>query len=414
MRILEVTQAYFPFEERGGPAFKVRAIARALGDLGHHVTVLTADLGFGPREILAAKVVGDIQGWRTELDGAEVIYCRTRLHHRNLTVNPGVLTFCRRRLNEFDIVHIYGIYDLLGPAVAHHCRRLGIPYLVEPMGMFRPIVRSIRLKRFYHFLFGRKLLRGARVLVATSAQEQEELIAGGLPKEKIVIRRNGVSIPESLPAPGTFRRKWGIASAAQVVLFLGRISSKKAPDVLLRAFAAYCNRKEPQRPAILVIAGPDEDAAYRRQLESLVVQLKLSDRVLFTGPLYEDAKWAAFRDADIFVLPSQNENFGNTVAEAVACGTPVIVTDQCGVAPLVDLRAGVVVPFDGAALEEALALLLQDDALREKLRAGCSEVASRLSWHEPIEAMERLYLDILRENQGDQHLPLRQSGVISR
>jgi len=251
-------------------------------------------------------------------------------------------------------------------------------------------------------------------LVATSAQEQEELIAGGLRKDKTVIRRNGVSIPERLPAPGTFRQKWGIASEAKVVLFLGRINPKKAPDLLLRAFAAYCDRSDTSNRAILVLAGPDDDPGYRRQLESLVVQLNLSGRVLFTGPLYDGAKWAAFRDADIFVLPSQNENFGNTVAEAVACGTPVIVTDRCGVAPLIDRRAGVVVPFDGAALQQALARLLQDEALRETLRAGCREVASHLSWQEPIKTMERLYLDIIRENQSGRHLPVRQPGVMSR
>ena len=72
---------------------------------------------------------------------------------------------------------------------------------------------------------------------------------------------------------------------------------------------------------------------------------------MFTGPLYGDAKWAAYRDADLFVLPSQNENFGNTAAEAVACGTPVLVTDRCGIAPIVDRRAGVVVRVTGAVAD---------------------------------------------------------------
>src|SRR5208283_4230826 len=114
MRILNVTQAYFPFLNRGGPATKVRAISRALAREGNQVTVLTADLGFGPREIAAAGVVDDPQGWRTNLDGGEVIYFRTRGHYRSLTVNPGVLKLCRRRLKDFDIVHIYGLNDTAG------------------------------------------------------------------------------------------------------------------------------------------------------------------------------------------------------------------------------------------------------------------------------------------------------------
>ena len=115
MRILKVTQAYYPFNARGGPATKVRSIARALKERGNDVVVLTADLGFGPKEIAAAGVVADPYGWRTDLDGVETIYFSTRFHYRNLTINPGVLRFCRRRIMEFDIVHIYGLYDTLGP-----------------------------------------------------------------------------------------------------------------------------------------------------------------------------------------------------------------------------------------------------------------------------------------------------------
>lgn len=123
MRILNVTQSYYPFLDKGGPATKVRAIARELMRKGNLVTVLTADLGFGPQEIAAAKVVHGPGGWRTDLDGAEVIYFGTRGHYRNLTLNPGVLGFCRGRLREFEIVHIYGLYDVLGPTVASYCRR---------------------------------------------------------------------------------------------------------------------------------------------------------------------------------------------------------------------------------------------------------------------------------------------------
>src|SRR5713101_3991449 len=117
MRVLQVTQAYYPFQDRGGPAFKVRSIARSLVEQGNEVTVLTADLGFRPCEILSAAVVHNTRGWSSDLDGVDVIYLTTRCCYRSLTVNPGVIGFCRRRLPEFDIVHVYGLYDFLGPAV---------------------------------------------------------------------------------------------------------------------------------------------------------------------------------------------------------------------------------------------------------------------------------------------------------
>jgi glycosyltransferase involved in cell wall biosynthesis len=180
-----------------------------------------------------------------------------------------------------------------------------------------------------------------------------------------------------------------------VVLFLGRLVAKKSPDLLMRAFA-HSVGSSAFPDAMLVIAGADEGDGYRRELESLSVRLNLTDRVLFTGPLYDEAKWEAYRDADVFVLPSQHENFGNAAGEAVACGTPVIVTDRCGIAPLVDGRAGLIVAYDVDALQHSLHQLLRDVVLRDRLCGGCAEVARHLSWEQPIAEMEALYSGLLK------------------
>ena len=129
-------------------------------------------------------------------------------------------------------------------------------------------------------------------------------------------------------------------------------------------------------------------------------QKGLGDRVLFTGPLYGEVKWAAYRDADVFVLPSQNENFGNTAGEAVACGTPVLVTDRCGIAPIVEKRAGLVVPHDCAALEAGLSRILDDPALAAQLHEGCKDVANVLGWAEPLAQMENIYRELISERRG--------------
>jgi glycosyltransferase involved in cell wall biosynthesis len=319
----------------------------------------------------------------------EALYLQPRSIYRALTWNPAVHSFSRQQVSSFDLVHVYGLYDLLAPPVTSVCRKLGIPYIVEPIGMFRPIVRSLALKRVYQRLFGETLIRGAQRVVATSVQEQNELIEGGVTPEKIVIRRNGIEWPEQLPARGTFRREWRIPDNARIVLYLGRLVSKKSPDLLLDAFAQY--RQRSAQAAILVLAGPGEGDGYRRQLEARTKQLGLGDQVLFTGPLYDEAKWAAYRDADLFVLPSQNENFGNTAAEAVACGTPVLLTDRCGVAALVDGRAGLVVPHDRAALTAGLEKLLDDSAFLQRLQSGCGEAARQFGWAEPLDETEALY-----------------------
>jgi glycosyltransferase involved in cell wall biosynthesis len=397
MHILKVTQAYYPFLDKGGPTVKVRALARGLASRGHQVTVLTADHGFEDAAQKTAKAISSHWGFEACEDGVLAIYLRSRARYRALTWNPGVASFCREHLASCDLVHIYGLYDLLGPGVARTCCQLGRPYVVEPMGMFRPIVRNLWLKHAYHAVWGRKMLRGATRLIATSEQERRELLAGGIPDKRIVVRRNGIDVPAELPPPGRFRNQWDISPNTQLVLFLGRLVSKKSPDLILEAFARWHRRCPASQSSMLVVAGPDEGDGFRQRLEAVARRMELNGGILFTGPLYDDAKWAAFRDADLFVLPSQNENFGNTAAEAVACGTPVLVTDQCGIAPLVDQRAGLVVPHDCAALEAGLERILGDAEFAARLRAGCGEVARSLTWAEPLAHMESLYGELTWE-----------------
>jgi glycosyltransferase involved in cell wall biosynthesis len=391
MRILNVTASYAPFLELGGPPVKVRALAEGLAGLGHEVTVLTVDWGLEARMSAEKKSSAEQSpfGWKLVENGVRAIYLPTWLRYRSLSWNPAVKGFCKEQLQNIDLAHIYGLYDFLGPAVASACARRGIPYVVEPIGMFVPIVRSLRLKRIYHTLFGRRLFEEASAIVATSEQEVEEQASGGVKREKIVLRRNGVEVPASWPARGIFRKSLGLTEEAKVILFLGRLSEKKSPDMLLQAFASLSKVAE-KKSLRLVFAGPDEGGMQAR-LEEMAAQLGVASQIQFAGAIFGEAKWAAYRDADVFVLPSQNENFGNTAAEAVAAGTPVVVTEQCGIAPLLADVAGLVVPLDAGALAQAIHSLIADAELRARLVTGCSAVTARLGWEEPVGEMETLY-----------------------
>jgi glycosyltransferase involved in cell wall biosynthesis len=391
VRILKVSQTYFPFQAEGGRPTKVRALANGLARRGHDVTVLTTDMGFGKPGGPPEPPSRIRWGWRAEEGGVAAIYLRTWARYRALTLNPEILSFCAETLGSFDVVHIYGLYDLIGFPVASRCSRRGIPYVVEPIGMFRPIVRSLWLKRAYHFLGGKRLVQRASRVIATSDKEQEEFISGGIAESNIIVRRNGVEVPERLPEPGSFRRERGIPAKAKLILFLGRLIAKKSPDLLLRAYAKWRQDAGRVMTSVLVLGGPDEGDGYLPKLENLSRELGLGEIVQFTGPLYDQAKWAAYRDADVFVLPSQHENFGNTAAEAVACGAPVIVTDRCGIAPVVNGRAGLVVPYGEAELERALEKILAEESPRDRYQIGCEEVARDLTWKEPITEMEALY-----------------------
>ena len=390
MRILNVTQSYAPFFEFGGPPEKVRALSEGLVQLGHEVTVLTADWGLERR---LADLRGEPPaenspfGKKREARGVKAIYLPNWMNYRALSWNPALPRYLRARLANFDAVHIFGLYDLLGVQTAGAARKRSVPYVVEPIGMFVPIVRNFLLKRLYHRFWGETLLQNAAAIIATADQEKEALISGGIPAEKIVLRRNGVSAPEELPDLGSFRKSLGIAAEIPLILFLGRLSQKKSPDLLLQAFTQIASF----RPAPhLAFVGPDESGMLAK-LQRLARELGAAERVHFRGPLNGAAKWAAYCDADIFVLPSQNENFGNTAAESVAVGTPVIVTDQCGIAPLLDGVAGLVTRHEVGAVAHALAELLHNSSLYANLKKGCASAVERLDWGVPTREMDALF-----------------------
>jgi len=397
MRVLKVVQSYFPFQDRGGPVVKVRALARGLAKRGQQVTVLTADLGIRSDLNADVKVSRCKWGWRAQEDEVETIYLPTLAHYRALTVNPRVVAFCRASISQFDLVHLYGLYDLLGPAVSYFCRRRGIPYLIEPMGMYRPIDRSFRMKRYWHWSLGEIYWRNAAQIVATSEMEQQELVEDGVSGEKIVIRYNGIERCESADRPqhGAFRAKWGIPLEEPLVLFLGRLIPRKGADILIKAFSEACPKS-----GRLVIAGPEGEPGYRATLEQRAREAGIESRVIFTGALYDHDKSALMMDTNIFVLPSRYENFANSAAEAIACDIPVIVTDSCGICSLVKGRAGLVIAPEEQQLVAALRNLISDRVLYAKLKAGCREVAAELSWDRLTEQMEGHYARVLKHSHG--------------
>ena len=382
MRILKVNQTFAFFDE-GGRTIHVRALARHLARCGHRLTVLTSNYGQSRRT-----------GTRT-IEGLEIVCLRSLAHYRTATLNPEVVFFCLRQLRDFQVVHIYGLYDLLGPVVAFFCRRWGIPYVLETMGMYRPRVRSLWKKQLYHLLLGRSLVRKAARIIATSENERSELIQAGLDPHKVILRRNGVELEALglIDRTNHFRIRWGIPLDASLVLFLGRLVPIKSLDLLLSVFAALHSAS-----TWLVLAGPEEGDGYRQGLDRMVTELGLSGRVLFPGPLYGDDKAAALKDADVFVLPSLVENFGIAAAEAMACGIPVIVTNRCGIAPYVEGQAGLVVPHDAEALRDALQRLLTDSSLCQRFRAQGPVVAQGLSWDEPVAQMEAIYQELIAES----------------
>jgi glycosyltransferase involved in cell wall biosynthesis len=422
MRILKVSRCYYPATEYGGPIGKMLAITRSLTQLGHEVTVYTSNL-LNPRDKISDTTVTRV------IDAARVVYLNSVVNYHWDAITPDIFGLCRRELRRFGVIHIYGYRDFISTIVCWHARRQDIPYLIEPMGMFKPIVRSIAQKRVYDWMFGDRLIEGAAAVIVTSRAERDDIIACGVDPRKVVIRRNGIHLDGFAPPsdPGRFRRRLGLGGSERLVLYLGRISKKKGIDLLIRSL---CDRRlEGTR---LAVVGPDDCDGHLEHLRNLVSKSVLSARVAFTGPLYGQDKIEALHDSDVLVLPSANENFGNVVAEAIACRTPVIVTDRCGIAPFVlgnahparpgvpdcaptppcvpapprrrrptgdggyDIgRVGLVIPFSEAALREALVRAVTDHGLMSAFRHNAGEAAAELSWDEPIAQMQDLYSSVV-------------------
>jgi len=374
---------------------KVRTLSESLAHRGHAVTVLTAYLGSSEWRAEAMTPEETPDGFRAALNGVEAVYTLSWPVYRTLTFNPGLPHVSKALLQRIDIVHFYGLYDFFGPIVSHYCRRQRIPYMIEPMGMFRPIDRNFAMKRLWHRTIGRPFLRGAAKLIATSELEQDEL-AEGIPPAKIIVRYNGVDASAYTPLPprGAFRAKWNISRDQPVVLLLSRLIPRKGADILIQAFAEACPES-----ARLVIAGPEGERDYVSYLQRRAKECDVESRVVFPGPVYGENKKALLADTDLFALPSRYENFANAPAEAIACGVPVIISDACGIRSLVAGQAGLVISPSKEALADALRKMTGDPELYARMKAGCRQVTEQLSWDRVTERMESYYAEVLAQRE---------------
>jgi len=292
-----------------------------------------------------------------------------------------------------DVVHLFGLYNLLCPFAALVSRRMGVPYLLEPLGMYVPRARSIRAKRLYHRIFTERMAQHAARVIATSPAEEKEL-AGLGDKKRIVLRRNGIDLApfEEMPDGWAFREKHNIAPGERVVLYIGRISPIKNLEQLVIAF----HQASPEQTR-LVLAGPALEPDYDARVKALIRRLGLEGKVIMPGAVYGREKLASLAAADLFVLPSISESFGNAAAEAVAAGVPVLLTEGCGIAPLIHGRAGLAVPLETGAIADGLRTMLDNPARREELTHRRPEVLAQLSWQEPLDQAERVYRGVVIE-----------------
>ncbi|MBF4475246.1 glycosyltransferase [Methanobacterium formicicum] len=364
MKVLQVSNFFKPSFESGGVARSVYNISKALAEKGHNITVFTTNYSM--------RDVGVETNKPLNVEGMCVYYFNNLRKFFPFKIPPlpyYAPLIVRKEIKNFDMVHIHEHRTLLASIVYFYAKKNGIPYIIQSRGSVLPFYQTRLLKKFYDYCWGNKILKNAKTVIALTKEEVKQYESMGIDKDKIRIIPNSIDCDRKEKLiKGKFRLDHGFSCNEQIILYLGRLDKIKGLDILVEAFADITKDFDNVK---LVIVG--HESKFMEFLKSLAEKHFIEDKVVFTGPLYGNDKFEAYLDADVYVLPSRYETFPNTVLESCACGTPVVVTDRCGISDLIKDNVGLVVKCEKTSLKVALVELLENDELRDRLSNNCTE-----------------------------------------
>ena len=357
----------------------VLSLCQALRRRGIELSVVatTAD---GSRELVAG---------RRDYDGVPVSYFE-RDFPRRFFRSRELAQEVDRRLGEDppSIVHLHGLWNWSIWSAAAACMAHRVPYVLSPRGMLTPSAmahHALRKTISYRFV-DERVLRGASAIHVTSSAEQEsiERRAG----RRAVLIPNGVSVPPpSELGPPRMRKRLGVPDNDCLFVYLGRLHRIKRLDLLIAAFRRL---EQTRDDCWLVLAGP-EDGVRRDEL----LRIAGESRVRVIGPLEGPDKWSLLAESDALVLCSDSESFGMSVAEAQACGRPVVVSRTCPWSLVEEYQSGFWVDQDEPALADAMARIAGDpDEARDMGKRGRRLASEELDWSQLAQRMAALYREI--------------------
>ena len=303
----------------GGPIEGVVQLSSILSSLGHEVTVVSCGSSAVDSPLFHPSV-------KVLLLGPSYLKYKFSFN---------LIPWLKDNLHNYDAAIINGLWQFPGLALFIASLNNKIPYFVFTHGMLDPWFKKRyplkHLKKLIYWnLFEYRILRDAKSVIFT-CKEEGLLAAQSFAKYDVreSICAYGISPPPSSEAKlaKDFLLKFPNLINKKLILFMGRIHEKKGCDLLIEAFSSIADRDSSLH---LVICGPDS-SGLMAQLKLKSIKLKIEDRVTWTGIVVGDLKWGAFYAADIFCLPSHQENFGIVVAEALACSKPVLISNKVNI-----------------------------------------------------------------------------------
>ncbi len=386
VRILHVIGWLAP--RYGGPPVVVLESQRWLAARGHDVEVITTNIdGAGELPVPLGRPVQ----W-----GEATVTFHGLAFPRRFLVSWPLLADLLRRVPEFDVVHINGLYRFQTIAAAWACARHRVPFVLQPHGALDPWHRRQRraAKDAYHFLVEDRIVRRAAALLATSSLEAQSLSGLGYlnPTWVIPLGVDAEALRSPIPADGDSIGV-DIDRGGPLITFLGRLAPKKGLELLLESFAIVAATYPSAR---LVIAGPDDQGIGARLLPR-VESMGLSHRTSFVGTVSGTRKRALLQRSNVFVLPSADESFGVAVAEAMAVGCPVVVSPHVAIAKEIEAAgAGLVAERDSAEIARSIGVILASpEAARQMGTAGRDLVDTKFAWPRVAAELEEMYQSIL-------------------
>ncbi|PSB53760.1 glycosyl transferase group 1, partial [filamentous cyanobacterium Phorm 6] len=381
----------------GGPSQKVLGLSAALAAKNIDVTIITTnsngDIGQPPLDVPLNQPI--------KQNGYQIIYFRCS-PFRRYKFSLSLLQWLNENARQFDIAHIHALFSPVTTLAATIARGHHLPYIIRPCGMLDPadLQKKKQLKQIYGKLLERPNLAGAAAIHFTSKQEAKISERFGLgdtgkmpvPKDLVIplgvtadcdrhfisqvdatnIERTEV-LTTNLSVANFYPQRLR-ESQVPIILFMSRIEPKKGLNLLIPALESIL---EAGIEFCFILAGSNpQDADYETQIKVQIQNSILARYTTITGFVSGDLKSELLRNADLFVLPSYYENFGIAVAEAMAAGVPVAISDRIHIAE--DIRqaeAGWVGPLEVDAIANSIKSALLNPEERQRRGLNGKEYA---------------------------------------